>query len=46
MPVQRLPTVVVTKRQRKWIEKQRRLHNKSYATIMRELIQEKIDKGE
>lgn len=43
MPVYRLPTIEPTKPQEKWIKKQKKKTKKTYADIMRGLIQEKID---
>lgn len=41
----RLPTVEPTPAQRKWLEKRKKQTKKSYADIMRDLIQAQIDKG-
>ncbi len=41
--VKRIPTFEPTKQQRKWMEKEKKATGNSFATILKGLIQEKID---
>lgn len=42
-PIKKIPQFLPTPQQRKWMEKKKKDTGNSFATILKDLIQEKID---